>query len=95
MSFFFFANTLVRTVYYSLHPNIDGEFEVFQYPATWIVIHRLNIFKENRYLPLNINLKHDTKYLTKDIFIIIFLPKICKNNALHTRHKPAFDIPVG
>lgn len=79
---FFFPNSLVRIVYCSLHPNIDGEFEAFQYPAIWIVTHKQIIFKENRYLSLNINLKHNANYLTKDILVIIFLPKICKNNAL-------------
>lgn len=70
------------TVYYSLHLNINEKFEAFQYLATWIVIYRQSVFKESRFLFPNINLKHNTNNLTKDMLIIIFLPKILKNNAL-------------
>lgn len=45
-------------------------------------IYKQSIFKENRYLSPNINLKHNTNQLTKDILIITFLLKILKNNAL-------------
>jgi hypothetical protein len=70
------------TLYY-LHPNINGKYEVFQHPATWIATYRQNIFKENSYLFPNINLKHNPNYLTQHILIISFLLKIFKNNALN------------